>query len=230
MQRRRKYRTRVLLGREDLCRVRIRQLTALAEYLGYEVTLSSQRDPRWAGLIRPGREIGVWAEALEDQLSTLAHEICHAGLWELRISTSFIENNPGASVEEGLCYAFENLMMGALLNDWPHYFRGSDVSSARYFLSRFVEQLRLSLLHRCVNVTKRKSNHEEALNLTNAIKDGLAAFGERWRDGRYEEMRDAVTDVFENLFDLVDLCNSLIAGRRSQQIREAEAQEGLFQL
>jgi len=230
MHRRRNHRTRLALGREDLCRIRIRQFTALAVYLGYEVTLSSQPDPRWAGLIRPGREIGVWVEDLEGRLSTLAHEICHAGLWELRISSSFIENNPGASVEEGLCYAFENLMMGALLDDWPPYFRRSDVVSAQYFLSKFVDQLRLRLLHHCINLTKKKTRHEQALNLANEIKNGLTAFGQRWGEGEYDGMRDAVTDVFENLFDLVDLCNSLIAERKSRIAPEAEAQEGLFQL
>ena len=230
MQKRRRDRTPLLMGREDLCRVRIDQLTALAIYMGYEVTLSGQRDPRWAGAIRPGKAIGVWAEDPEDQLSTLAHEICHAGLWELRIPSLFIENNPGASVEEGLCYAFESFMMAALLGYWPCYFRGSDVSSVRHFLSRFVDQLRLCLLHRCINVTGKTAKHEEAFNLSNGIQDGLAAFEERWQNRRYEEMREAATDVLENLFDLVDLCNTLIAERWSRPVREPAAQEGLFQL
>ena len=229
MQRRRRYRTPLLMGREDLCRVRIEQLTALTVYLGYEVTLSSQRDPRWAGVIRPGKTIQVWAEDPEDQLSTLAHEICHAGLWELRIPSSYIENHPGGSVEEGLCYAFENFMMAALLGDWPPCFRFSDVCSVQHFLSRFVDQLRVSLFHRCINLTRKRAKHEEAFNLSKGIQDGLADFEERWRDRKYEGVREAVTDVFENLFDLVDLCNSLIAERRCRPVLEPEVQEGLFQ-
>jgi len=228
MGRRINYRTRLLLGREDLCRLRIAQLTALAYYLGYEVTLSSQPHPRWAGLIRLGQGIGVWGQDPEQQLSTLAHEICHAGLWEMRIPSSYIERNPAGTVEEGLCYAFSSFMLGVLLDQWPSHFRGSDVCVVQYFLSRFLEQLRLRLLHRCVNITKKKTKHMEALELANGVRDGLLAFGVRWREGRYEGIRDAATDVFENLFDLVDLCNSLIAEKKAQGIQDEESQEALF--
>ena len=228
MRRRRNHRTRLLLGREDLCRLRIAQLTALAYYLGYEVKLSTQPNPRCSGLIEFGRSIGVWAEDPEQQLSTLAHEICHAGLWELRIPWSFIERNAAGRVEEALCYAFSSFMLGVLLDRWPSYFRSSDVGAVQYFLSRFVEQLRRSLLHRCVHITGKKSKHEEALNLANGVRDGLTAFEDRWRRRRYVGLRDAATDIFENLFDLVDLCNGLIAEKKAQIAPDGANQEALF--
>ena len=228
MRRRMNYRTRLLLGREDLCRLRIAQLTALAYYLGYEVTLNTRPHPRGSGLIRLGQAIGVWAQDPEQQLLTLAHEICHAGLWELRIPASFIKRDPGGRVEEGLCYAFESFMLGVLLDRWPSRFRGSDVCVVEYFLPRFVEQLRLGLLHRCVNITRKKTKREEALELANGIWAGLLAFEARWREGRYEGLRDAATDVFENLFDLVDLCNGLIAEKKAQSGLAEENQEALF--
>jgi hypothetical protein len=127
MPHRRHHRTRLLLGREDLCKLRIEQLTALADYLGYEVILSSRPNPRYSGLIRFGHRIGVWAPSAEQQLSALAHEICHAGLWELRIRRSYIERHPGGTVEEGLCYAFESFVLGVLLDRWPRDFRASDL-------------------------------------------------------------------------------------------------------
>ena len=228
MLKRRNYRNRLLLGREDLCRVRIEQLTALAGYLGYEVMVSAKVNPRHSGRILLGSRIGIWAEDAENQLSTLAHEICHAGLWELRVPRSFIERDPGGSVEEGLCYAFESFMLGVLLDKWPRQFRTSDLHSIHHFLFRFMEQLRLRLLHRCVNITKKKTKHEEALKLANGIQDGLVAFRARWRERRYEGIRDAATDVFENLFDLVDLCNSLIAEKRTRDCQDEKSQEALF--
>ncbi len=222
------YRTRLLLGREDLCRLRIAQLTALAYYLGYEVTLSTRPHPRWAGRIRLGQGIGVWSQGPEEQLSTLAHEICHAGLWEMRIPASFIERNPGGRVEEGLCYAFESFMLGVLLDQWPSHFRGSDVCVVQHFLPRFVEYLRLRLLHRCLNITGKKRKHAEAVRLANGIRDGLLAFEAKWGARRYEGLRDAATDVFENLFDLVDLCNGLIAEKKAQAAPSEGRQEMLF--
>ena len=228
MRRRRNHRTRLLLGREDLCRLRIAQLTAVAYYLGYEVTLSTRPNPRYAGLIRFGQTIGVWAEDPEQQLSTLAHEICHAGLWELRVPSSFVELSLGGRVEEALCYAFSSFMLGVLLDRWPSHFRGSDLHVVQYFMSRFVEQLRLRLLHRCVNITKKKTKHEEALELANGVRDGLTAFADRRRSRRYGGMRDVATDIFENLFDLVDLCNSLIAEKKAQIAQDGANQEALF--
>jgi len=221
-------RSRLLLGREDLCRLRIEQLTALADYLGYEVTLSTRRNPQYSGLIRLGQKIGVWAASPEQQLSTLAHEICHAGLWELRVRSSYIERHPGGTVEEGLCYAFESFMLGVLLDRWPRHFRASDLYAVRHFLFRFVEQLRLLLLHRCVNITNKKTKHEEALELANGVRDGLLGFSARWRERRYEGMRDAATDIFENLFDLVELCSRLIEEKKAQARQDRGIQEALF--
>jgi hypothetical protein len=206
----------LVFGREDLCRLRIEQLTDLASYLGYEVSLSSRPNSRCSGLIRFGQRIAVWASSPELRLSVLAHEICHAGLWELRVTSSFIERDPGGRVEEGLCYAFESFMLGVLLDQWPDHFRGADLCAVHHFLSRFVEHLRLRLLHRCINLTEKKIVHEEALELATGVREGLLSFEERWREGRYEEIRDTATDIFEDLFDLVALCNSLIEVRKSQ--------------
>jgi hypothetical protein len=119
-------------------------------------------------------------------------------------------------------------MLGVLLDRWPSYFRSSDVSAVQYFLPRFVEQLRRSLLHRCVHITGKKSKHEEALELANGVRDGLTAFEDRWRRRRYVGLRDAATDIFENLFDLVDLCNSLIAEKKAQIAQDGANQEALF--
>jgi hypothetical protein len=217
------------MGREDLCRLRIAQLTALAYYLGYEVTLSNRPNPRYTGRIRLGERIGVWAKEPERQLTTLAHEICHAGLWDLRVPSPFVELSPGGRLEEALCYAFEAFMVGVLLDRWPSSFRATDVYVVQYFLSRFVEQLRLRLLHRCLHLTRKKARHERALELANAIRDSLQTFNTRWRDGRYAGIRDAATDVFEYLFDLVDLCNGLIEGKKAEPCRDEEGRESLFQ-
>ena len=84
------------------------------------------------------------------------------------------------------------------------------------------------LLHRCVNLTQKKTKHEEALELANEVRNGLLSFEARWRDGRYAEIRDAATDIFENLFDLVDLCNGLIEEKKADAGQGETMQEALF--
>jgi hypothetical protein len=79
-----------------------------------------------------------------------------------------------------------------------------------------------------VNVSQKKTKHEEALELANGIRDGLLSFETRCRDGGYAEIRDAATDIFENLFDLVDLCTALIKEKKAQAVDEEETQEALF--
>ena len=79
-----------------------------------------------------------------------------------------------------------------------------------------------------MNITKKKAKHEEALNLANGVRDGLSAFEHRWRRRRYVGLWDAATDILENLFDLVDLCNSLIAEKKAQIAQDEPNQEALL--